>query len=350
LKILADKDAVDSRELLACISVEAGDISLLRAQLVSNRDITSVLIPTKDHCDSLDTSYHTEHPLQRTTERDNARCDICRISGVSAFYCKTCDFDICLQCLDKNNDDYRQKSTLLHLVCRHNQPDLLLLLIEYGADINLCLSGNISAPRIAYCNGYTDCLKILADKDAIDSRELLAHAACKSNDIGLLRVQLDHNATVVNAIDPVSGDALVHVACRSNRPEILSLLLREYGADANVMTRDGKSAARIAYCNGYADCLKILADKDAIDSRELLAHAACKSNDIGLLRAQLDHDATVVNASDPVSGDALVHVACRSNRPEILSLLVREYGADANVMSRDGKSAARIAYCNGYTD
>jgi len=42
------------------------------------------------------------------------------------------------------------------------------------------------------------------------------YVACKSNDIELLRVQLVSNPAVMNSVDPVSGDALVHVACRDN--------------------------------------------------------------------------------------------------------------------------------------
>jgi len=86
----------------------------------------------------------------------------------------------------------------------------------------------------------------------------------------------------------MSGDALVHVACRNNRPEMLSLLV-EYHADLDVTTRRNESAANLAYSSGYIGCLKVLADMNAKDSRELLANAACKANSKQLLRAQLSH-------------------------------------------------------------
>ena len=114
-----------------------------------------------------------------------------------------------------------------------------------------------------------------------------AHVACKANDMELLRSQLSIYPAIVNAVNAVSGDALVQVACRDNKPEILLLLVAEYNADVNVMTQGNISAAIIAYDKGYIDCLKILADKNAKDSRELLAYVACRSNDLDLLRIQL---------------------------------------------------------------
>ena len=99
-----------------------------------------------------------------------------------------------------------------------------------------------------------------------------AHVACKANDMELLRSQLSRNPPIVNAVDVVSGDALIHVACRENKPEILLLLVAEYNADVNVMTRGNISAARIAYDKGYIDCLKILAEKNAIDSHHPTDH------------------------------------------------------------------------------
>ena len=108
------------------------------------------------------------------------------------------------------------------------------------------------------------------EQDVVESR--LAHVACKANDIELLRTQLCSNAFVVNAVDPISGDALVHVVCRDDRAEMLSLLLTEYNADASVLTRDNKSAVTIAYERGHISCLRILAGQDVVGSRELLAH------------------------------------------------------------------------------
>ena len=191
--------------------------------------------------------------------------------------------------------------------------------------------------------------------DAV-SGDALIHVACRSNDLDLLRIQLCSNPAIVNSIERVSGEALIHVACRKNKPEILLLLVAEYNADVNVMTLgddDNISAARIAYDNRHIDCLKILADKNAQDSRELLAHVACRSNDLDLLRIQLSSDPAIINSIEPVSGEALIHVACRKNKPEILLLLVAEYNADVNVMTLgddDNISAARIAYDNRHID
>jgi ankyrin repeat protein len=212
---------------------------------------------------------------------------------------------------------------------------------------------NKSAARLAYSKGYIECLKLLAAANARDSRELLVHEACKANDIELLRAQLSSYPAAVNAIDPMSRDTLVqdtlvHVACRDNRPEMLSVLV-EFNADLDVLTRGNESAARLAYSRGYIECLKLLAEANAKDSRELLAHAACKANDMDLLRAQLSRNPAVVNAIDPLSGDALVHVACRDNRPEMLSLLV-ECEADLEVLTRSKKTASRLAYVEGCID
>ena len=49
------------------------------------------------------TRYHPEHTLLKTTGNrcNTARCDICNATGVSAYFCGNCDFDVCKPCLGK---------------------------------------------------------------------------------------------------------------------------------------------------------------------------------------------------------------------------------------------------------
>ncbi len=49
------------------------------------------------------TKYHLQHTLLKTTGSRciTARCDICNKSGVSAYFCGNCDFDVCKPCLEK---------------------------------------------------------------------------------------------------------------------------------------------------------------------------------------------------------------------------------------------------------
>lgn len=53
------------------------------------------------------TKYHPNHTLLKTTggRCSTATCDVCQTSGVSAFFCANCDFDVCKPCLETEKSE-----------------------------------------------------------------------------------------------------------------------------------------------------------------------------------------------------------------------------------------------------
>ncbi len=62
-------------------------------------------IPSRNYnAETISTAYHQEHLVHRTTAA-RARCSVCNTpTAVSAYHCVGCSFDVCLPCLEREQD------------------------------------------------------------------------------------------------------------------------------------------------------------------------------------------------------------------------------------------------------
>ena len=60
--------------------------------------------------------------------------------------------------------------------------------------------------------------------------------------------------------------ALIYGASMQDLLPVITLLL-EHGCNTDLVTKDNISAARLAYSRGHIECLKLLAEANARDSR-----------------------------------------------------------------------------------
>ena len=160
--------------------------------------------------------------------------------------------------------------TALQSAIAGDRPDIVLLLLEHGANPNLV--GELrdrkikSLPRPllhATMEGHVKIVNLLlehgADVDALSwyggSSSLPLHIAAGKGDIEILQMLLKHGANVDAQTE--HGGSAIHSAARKGQHEALSLLLFEYHANPSLSLVNGSLALHTAASHGYTKCIEL---------------------------------------------------------------------------------------------
>lgn len=191
------------------------------------------------------------------------------------------------------------KNTPLMLACSNNHPQVVLFLIQMGAEleavdefcmsamdsacsggcleavqalvtednINSCENADESTPlMLASEENHVEIARFLlsqgAERDFINSEGMTAlHAACFAG--ALETVQLLVTPDNINLM-PEFGETPLMYACKQNHPEIMVYLL-SHGAQAEIANADGQTALHNACFSGCLEAVKALVTKDNIN-------------------------------------------------------------------------------------
>ena len=145
------------------------------------------------------------------------------------------------QCVNERQNN----ETPLHLASERGYIEVILLLLEHGAQVNT----NNGSPLNSACQyGKLDAVEILLEYGAdpntgcnIGNTPL--HSACSYGSVGIISALLKHNVDI-NAKN-VDGWTPLHRASYNGRTEAVNLLLQE-GADASIKTNTGKTSYDLA--------------------------------------------------------------------------------------------------------
>jgi len=176
--------------------------------------------------------------------------------------------------LDDGADiDMPLQRTALHAAVENGNLEIVALLIERGANVNLQdIHGRVPM-FVALAKHKPEIARRLADAGTdphirtADGSTLLLEAA-RAEDIELVQWALDHG-TDVNAIRPEKGNATaLIIAARKGNPEIVGLLLAN-GADPTVVNHDGETAFDRAKGKKVKELLRApVAGQSSTDSAE----------------------------------------------------------------------------------
>jgi ankyrin repeat protein len=158
--------------------------------------------------------------------------------------------------IDVNRKKEKYGETPLEIACHALNVELVELLIEYGANVNVSdRFGSTPLHNIVTCSDeqHIEIAKILikhgadvngcgdvSNVDELYSYKTPLHYACEEyNDIEMVKLLIDNGADV-NAID-ANNDTPLHYACKNNQNIEMVKLLIDNGANVNALNRIRKS-------------------------------------------------------------------------------------------------------------
>nr|WP_253308677.1 ankyrin repeat domain-containing protein [Rickettsia endosymbiont of Ceutorhynchus assimilis] len=220
---------------------------------------------------------------------------------------------------DVNTPDHT-KQTALHYAARNGHDDIVKLLLDHGANVNV----------ITPDDGWT-----------------ALHFAARNGYDGIVEVLLKHNADIIN-IQTSFGSTALHLAAKNKHMAVIQVLLKKE-ADINIANNDGYTPAHYLKYLEYLkleglniDHLNLNTDINNVNNICL----AAQNGDISTVNYLLTKN-TDVNTLDHTKQTAL-HYAARNGHDDIVKLLL-DHGANVNVITPDdGWTALHFAARNGY--
>ena len=282
-----------------------------------------------------------------------------------------------------------EDGTALHLAADNNHADVVQVLIDAGADIEVkddrgrspllwsCSSGSLAVAKllvragagfgvtdnygdtcltIAAYRGHTETVRYLVGLKEVevdhtdDDRCTALHLAADKNHADVVQVLIDAGADI-EARDN-TGYSPLHFACRSGSLDTVKLLVRA-GAGVCVTGNDGHTCLTIAAWNGHTETVRYVlflpeVEVDHANHKGCTAlHWAADNNHTDVLQVLIDAGADI-EARDNTGYSPLL-IACRSGSLDTVKLLVRA-GAGVRVTNNDGHTCLTIAASRGHTE
>lgn len=214
-----------------------------------------------------------------------------------------------------------QENYFLTYAVSLNRLDIVLLLIEKGAKIDIVDKYDRSILLIPIMYSYDNILKTLLDEN--------------KNQIGISVIDIkDKNYKVP-----------LHYAIETQNINAINMLL-EYGANPNIIDKDGYNSLHIAIKSRSSEiCNIIIKYVTDIDSRyntgETALHLACNLQLIDMVNILLKNNINV-NITDHSHEITALHYSVLLNNKDLVALLLK-YDANPNIQDIYGNTA--LHYC-----
>ena len=164
--------------------------------------------------------------------------------------------------VDVNAEDWSGETPICRAI-RHRNFDIVKLLVENGADVNI-VSDKLTSP-LYYAVIFEDVniVKYLIDNGAeVNNRgfyldRTALHQACNLDRKDIVKLLLEHNINV-NIRDD-KGETALHYAVINNNTDIIKLLI-DNGTEINARNYEGQTALHIAVIYKNIEAIKTLLD------------------------------------------------------------------------------------------
>ena len=251
---------------------------------------------------------------------------------------------------DENRNYYLQDdagTTALMVASYHGDIDILQLLIESKADLNLQTSTGWTALMYATLLGNGRVIDLLLEHNAdIDKKKFSNQAtaltyACSTGDtMAVKKLMKKYNDLGKKELGPTP----LYVTSQNGQLPIVEQLLKTK-VDPNIPMDNGETPLYIASKNGYLrivkQLLKARAHPDLSDSSgQAPLHHACFNGFLPIVQELLQENANPNIATD--DGVTPLHFACQiSHLPVVEELLQKQ--ADPNFKRKDGATPLHVA-------
>ncbi|CAG2243985.1 unnamed protein product [Mytilus edulis] len=220
---------------------------------------------------------------------------------------------------DKSQVNSRDNTgkTPLHMACSKGNTAVAKILIMSNAEVNQMDTNKVTPLMLACSSGNIDLIKFLLTKDvhinafnSLGSTPLLE--ACIKNNVKACSLLLENKAKV-DCFNK-NGDTPLHLACQAGQTEILNLLLK-YDIDTciNRPNVKGYTPFYLAISNGHIEI-----------ANTIIKHGA---------------DPNYQNED----GSTPLHIACETNKLEMVKTLLVQYNVDINKEDNKGRTPLDIS-------
>ncbi|KAF7690160.1 CARD- and ANK-domain containing inflammasome adapter protein [Silurus meridionalis] len=252
----------------------------------------------------------------------------------------------------KTTMSQNEVKSILFKAVKRNLDEIVVALIESGADINVCNDMGYTPLLLAIELGNWEVFKVLVSNKAqintrLPNQMSPIHLAIQSGSKQITEILLDMGIDP-NIIGPKEQMPL-HLCALHNHPALLALLLHK-GAQINAVTQDGFTALHLACQSGHKEAVAQLlegkADLHAQDRTARTAlHWAAAQGDIGIIKLLLffgsNPDIVEKEKKTPL------HLAAMAGHTQAVSTLVA-VKAKVAAKDMDGSTALHYAARNGH--
>lgn len=260
---------------------------------------------------------------------------------------------------DINAKDVGNGITALIWASQNGHIDVVKVLLDKGADINIKNSNGVTSLIMAIQNSSMDIVKLLLDKGAEvntvrpnDSVTPLIMALWKGNS-DIIKLLLDKGADV-NAKLPSIGITAIFMATQNGYVDVVKLLI-EKGADVNVKEiNSGTTPLMAATIHGQPEVAKLLLESGAdvnaktTTTGQTALMIASQQGKTEIAKLLLEKSADVNIKDDKNNGTALIWASAKGHT-EIVKLLI-EKGTDVNAKDIRSGTALVAALQGGHAD
>ena len=277
--------------------------------------------------------------------RDQVLVAACK-SGDDSLVLSLINSGVNVNCLVENFDD-RLLSPLM-MASAEGHTDIVKLLLQRGAQVDLQNNVGRTALMIASDEGHMNIAKLLMDHGAEVGRDQVLVAACKSGDDSLVLSLINSGVNVNCLVKFGYGEwSPLMRASAEGHTDIVKLLLQR-GAQVDLQNDVGETALMRASVRGHMNIAKLLMDHGAEVGRDQVLVAACKSGDDSLVLSLINSGVNV-NCLVKIDGRewSPLMMASGSGHTDIVKLLLQR-GAQVDLQNNVGRTALMIASDRGH--
>jgi ankyrin repeat protein len=213
------------------------------------------------------TKTKTKNRIKGGTKED----DMLKLFADLMYYMKENNFDDMDQKLKSNPDiiNYQvgeKNTSLLQQAIIYDKPDIVKVLLDNGADINLLDNINMPPLNTAINEKNTEIANILIERGAnVNYKNIYGitpqHLAAKTKNNSVLKNLLSKKEIEIDPMDNTGASPLIYASIIGDI-ECMKILL-DNGANINVIDINGRTPIFYALESGQIDALKLLIDKGA---------------------------------------------------------------------------------------